>query len=47
MDVPESELNYIAKKTNEMALIMKKYLWYQKLKLEKDNDGIHTNKISL
>ena len=43
-DVAESELKYITNTTNEMTLVMKKYLWYQKLKLEKDNDGIHTNK---
>ena len=44
VDVPEIKLNYIKNTTPAMTLLMKKYLWYHKLKLEIDNDGIHTNK---
>ena len=29
--------------TSEMILLVKKWFWYNKLKLEIDNDGIHTN----
>ena len=44
VDVPETKFNYIKNTTSAMTLIMKKYLWYQKLRLEIDNDGIHINK---
>ena len=29
--------------TSEMILLVKKWFWYDKLKLDIDNDGIHTN----
>ena len=40
----EDEIKKLKKTTEETTLLVKKYLWYQRLKVEVDNDGIHTNK---
>ena len=42
-EVERTSINTILESSNEILLVVKKYFWYQKLKLRINGDGIHVD----